>query len=171
MNRLHHDEVRQHVDADAGTLYDLVADVTRTPEWSPEVISCSWLDGAATAAAGARFTARNRRRWLTWSNQPIVETADRGREFAITRTERGGGTLRWSYRFEPAAAGTIVTLAYQVLRPVPVGLHVILRLLFGVRDLRADLHANMQTSLERLAAIATREATARDTKPNQAPTA
>jgi hypothetical protein len=155
MNRLRHDEVRMHIDADAGALYDLVADVTRTPEWSPEVISCAWLDGAATAAAGARFTARNRRRWFTWSNQPVVETADRGREFAFTRTERGGGTLRWSYRFEPATTGTSVALAYQVLRPVPVSLHVILRLLFGVRDLRADLHANMQTSLRRLAAIAT----------------
>ncbi len=154
MNRLDHDEVRMHIDADAGTLYDLVSDVPRTPEWSPEVISCAWLDGVTSAAAGARFTARNRRRWFIWSNRPVVETADRAREFAFTRTERGGGAIRWSYRFEPAATGTNATLAYQVLRPVPAGLHVILRLLFGVRDLRADLHANMQTSLRRIAGLA-----------------
>jgi hypothetical protein len=157
MNRLDRDEVRMHIDADAGTLYDLVSDVPRTPEWSPEVMRCAWLGGATSAAAGARFTARNRRRWFTWSNQPVVDVADRGREFAFTRTERGGGTIRWSYRFEPAATGTSAVLAYQVLRPVPVGLHVMLRLLFGVRDLRADLHANMQTSLRRLADLARRQ--------------
>lgn len=163
MNRLDYDEARVHAGADAGTLYDLVSDVTRTPEWSPEVISCTWLDGAGAAAAGARFTARNRRRWFSWSNQPVVEVADRGREFAFTRTERGGGTIRWSYRFEPDGAGTSIILTYQVLQPVPVSLHVILRLLFGVRDLRADLHANLQTSLRRLAEIANRETASRET--------
>jgi len=144
--------------ADADSLYDLVSDVTRTPQWSPEVIASSWLDGATGATVGARFTARNRRRWLTWSNRPVVEVADRGREFAFTRTERGGGSIRWSYRLEPASGGTSVVLGYQVLRPVPVGLHVALRLLFGVRDLRADLHANMEASLLRLAEIARRPA-------------
>lgn len=154
MNRLDRDEVRAHIDADAATVYDLVSDVTRTPEWSPEVIACRWLDGATSATVGARFTAKNRRRWFTWSNRPVVTVADRGSEFAITRTEHGGGTLRWSYRLEPEGGGTSLVLGYQVLRPVTVGLHVMLRLLFGVRDLRADLHANMETSLRRLAEIA-----------------
>jgi hypothetical protein len=50
-----------------------------------------------------------------------------------------------------------VTLSYDVLRPVSAGLHLTLRLLFGVRDLRADLHQNMQTSVRRLAEVARRE--------------
>ena len=62
MNRLDHDEVRLRIQAPPGLLYDLVSDVPRTPEWSPEVISCRWLDGAAGAAPGARFSARNKRR-------------------------------------------------------------------------------------------------------------
>lgn len=165
MNRLDHDEASLHVDADADLLYDLVSDVTRTPEWSPEVISCAWLGGVDRAVVGARFTARNRRRWFTWSNRPVVEITDRGRQFAITRAEPGGGEIRWSYRLEPDAAGTTVTLSYDVLRPVTAGLHLMLRLLFGVRDLRADLHQNMQTSLRRLAEVARREAAGR---PSQA---
>ncbi|HEY2639780.1 MAG TPA: SRPBCC family protein [Streptosporangiaceae bacterium] len=156
MNRLDHDEVRAHVDTDAATLYNMVTDITRTPEWSPEVVSCAWLDGSATAVPGARFTARNKRRWFAWSNRPVVDVAEPGREFAFTRTERGGGTIRWFYRFEPEPRGTVVVLGYQVQRPVPAGLHVILRLLLGVRDLRADLHANMTTSLGRLTEIAVR---------------
>lgn len=159
MNRLDHDEVRRHIPVDALLLYDLVSDVTRTPEWSREVISCTWLDGVTTAAVGARFTARNKRRWFTWSNKPVVETADRGKEFAVTRTERGGGTIRWFYRFDPSADGTAVELGYEVLRPVPASLHIVLRALLGVRDLRSDLHENMNVSLQRLAEIARREAT------------
>jgi hypothetical protein len=157
MNRLDHDEVRLHIDADPNLLYGLVSDITRTPEWSPEVVSGAWLDGATGPAVGARFTARNKRRWLSWSNKPVVETADPGRQFAVTRTEHGGGTIRWSYLLEPEAGGTAVVLSYRVLRPVPKGLHIMLRLLFGVRDLRADLHENMRTSLQRLAEVAHRE--------------
>ena len=167
MNRLDHDEVRLHIEALAGSLYDLVSDVPRTPQWSPEVISCTWLDGATEAAVGARFLARNKRRWFTWSNKPVVQTTDRGREFAFARTEHGGGTIRWFYRFTPSDTGTTVEHGYQVLRPVPVALHIILGVLFGVGDLRSDLHQNMTTSLRRLAATATtqHEHQARTTEP------
>src|SRR6266568_3747610 len=149
MNRLDHDEVRLRIQAPPELLYDLVSDVPRTPQWSPEVISCRWLDGAAGAVPGARFSARNKR---------VVETAERGQEFAVTRTEPGGGTIRWFYRFEPGPGGTTAELGYQVLRPVPVFLHLSLRALAGVRDLRADLHQNMATSLQKLARIAERQA-------------
>lgn len=167
MNRLDHDEVRRHVPADPGLLYDLVSDVPRTPDWSPEVISCAWLDGSTGATVGARFVARNKRRWLVWPNTPVVVATDPGKEFAFTRTERGGGTIRWHYRFTAATGGTTVELGYQVLRPVPVGLHLFLRIFFGVRDLRADLRQNMTTSLQRLAAVAGEEASNVTSGPDQ----
>jgi hypothetical protein len=154
MRELTGDDVRRHIDADPQTLYALVSDVTRTPEWSPEVIECRWLDHAVGAAVGARFVARNKRRWFTWSNTPVVEVADPAREFSICRTERGGGSIRWRYTFQPEGNGTQVIESYEVLRRVPRGLHVILRLFFGVRDLEADLNANMRASLDRLAQIA-----------------
>jgi hypothetical protein len=90
-----------------------------------------------------------------------VQIAERGREFAITRTEPGGGTIRWFFRFAPCAGGTTAILGYQVLKSVPVGLHIILRAFLGVRDLEADLRLNMTTSLGRVAEIAEREARAR----------
>jgi hypothetical protein len=158
VDRLDRDEVRLTIDASPEWLYDLVSDVPRTPEWSPEVIACQWLDGAAGPAPGARFTARNKKKWFAWSNRPVVETAERGREFAIARTEPGGGTIRWYYRFGPVGGGTETALGYQVLKPVPRTLHVILRTLLGVRDLRADLHQNMAASLGRIAEIAAGQA-------------
>jgi hypothetical protein len=154
MNRLDRDEVRLRIDATPEMVYDLVSDVPRTPEWSPEVIACRWLGGATSAAPGARFTAWNKKNWFAWSNRPVVETAERAREFAITRTEPGGGTIRWYYRLEPDAGGTSAALGYQVLKPVPRTLHVMVRMLLGVRDLRDDLHQNMTTSLGKIAEIA-----------------
>ncbi len=154
IRRLTHDGVTRHVAAGPQQVYDLVADVTRTPEWSSEVVGCTWLDGATGPAVGARFAARNRRRWFAWTNRPVVDVADPGREFAFTRTERGGGSIRWRHRLRPDGDGTTVELSYEVLEPVPRGLHVVLRVAFGVRDLRDDLHANMAESLTRLATVA-----------------
>lgn len=160
MRRLTGDEVRRHIAVDAATLYALVSDVTRTPEWSPQVVECSWLPPATGPVPGARFRATNRGGGHRWSNQPVVETADPGREFSFTRSMRLGGTLRWSYRFEPGDGGTTVIESYEVVRPVPAVLHLIVRL-SGVRDLAADLQANMRTTLDRLAAVAEREAAQR----------
>ncbi|MGI5125382.1 SRPBCC family protein [Pseudonocardia sp. CA-107938] len=153
MRRLTSDEVRAHVPAPPERVYQLVSDVTRIPEWSPEVVRCTWLDGATGPAVGARFRATNKKRWFRWSNKPVVDVADAPREFAVTRTEPGGGSIRWTYLLSPDGTGTEVALRYDVLQPVPVGLHVVLRVLLGVRDLHDDLHANMETSLQRIAQI------------------
>lgn len=55
MQTLDSDEVTVHIDAHPDVVYDLIADVTRMPEFSPEVIRCEWLDGATGPAVGARF--------------------------------------------------------------------------------------------------------------------
>jgi len=153
MHRLGHDEVSAVLPASPSTIFRVISDVTRTPEWSPQVVSCAWLDGATDAAVGARFRARNRLRWLSWPNTPVVTTVDPDRRFAFSRTERGGGTMEWSYGLQPHETGTLVTLAYDVLSPVPLGLHIVLRLLLDVHDLHADLHENMVVSLSRITEI------------------
>ena len=55
---LAHDSVSLHMRAGPEDVYALVADVTRTPEFSPEILECTWLDGATGATVGARFKAR-----------------------------------------------------------------------------------------------------------------
>ena len=42
-------EVSTVIDADPEALYDLVSDVTRMGEWSPETRSAEWLDSATSA--------------------------------------------------------------------------------------------------------------------------
>jgi hypothetical protein len=158
MHRLDHDEVSAVLPANPATVFRVISDVTRTPEWSPQVVACQWLDGATTAVPGARFTAHNRLRWFNWANTPVVTTVEPDRTFAISRTERGGGTMEWTYQIQPHPDGSRVTLSYQVTSPVPLMLHIILRVLLGVRDLRADLHENMTVSLNRITDIVAADA-------------
>ncbi|MGV1009560.1 MAG: SRPBCC family protein [Dermatophilaceae bacterium] len=155
--------VDRHIQASPEALYDIVADVTRTPELSQDVVSCAWLDGATGPTVGARFKAVNRaRRGPHWSNKPVVIAAERGRAFAFSRTEPFAGTLEWRYTFTPEGTGTRVTESFDVTRQIsPVGWFII-DTLFGMKDQQNGLRDSMLTTLDRLAAIA--ESTSRSAR-------
>ena len=150
-----HDTVSLHVDARPEDLYALVADVTRTPEFSPEILNCTWLDGATGPAVGARFKAQNKvPNRPAWHNKPVVTVVDPGREFAFARTEPFGGTVEWRYRFEPDGDGTMVTESYEVTKALhPIGWFII-GTLFGRKNRRTDLHTGMEQTLERMRVVA-----------------
>lgn len=158
MQTLDHDELTAHVHARPEQVYALVADVTRTPEFSPEILRCRWLDGASGPAVGARFEAVNKvPRRPAWKNRPVVTVADPGREFAFRRTEKAAGSIEWRYLMEPEGDGTRLTESYRVIVPLTrLGWFVIGRL-FGRRDRRTDLRRGMQDTLDRIAAAAPAE--------------
>jgi Polyketide cyclase / dehydrase and lipid transport len=169
MQTLDHDQVRVHIDAPPEAVYALVADVTRTPKFSPEIQRCTWLDGATGPAAGARFEAVNKvSRGPAWKNRPVVIAAQPGREFAFSRTERLAGTLVWRYRLEPDGTGTRLTESYEVTRPISrLGWFIIDRL-FGCHDRRAELRAGMHQTLQRIRETAERDFTPGHTPANTA---
>ncbi len=79
MQSLDHDEVSTYIDAQPDEVYALVADVTRTPEFSPEILECVWLDGATGPGVGVRFEATNKvSRGPSWKNRPVVVAAEPG---------------------------------------------------------------------------------------------
>ena len=161
MQTLDRDEVSTTVAASPDEVYDLVADVTRTPEFSPDIVRCTWLDGATGPAVGARFEAVNRTAaGKRWRNRPVVRVADPGREFAFARTEPFAGTVLWRYRLEPVEGGTRVVESYEVERPITrLGWFVIERV-FRAGDRRTALREGMTTTLERLRAAAERAGSA-----------
>lgn len=160
---LDHDSVSLHIEAPPEAVYALIADVTRTPEFSPEIIRCTWVGGATGPAVGARFRAFNKvPRRPPWSNKPVVTAVEPARTFSFARTERFAGTVEWTYRFEPDGAGTRVTESYTVSRPIsPVGWFII-GVLFNRKDRRNELRAGMEQTLQRVRAVAER---ARDDSP------
>lgn len=152
------DAVERVIDAPPELLYDIVSDVTRTPELSPEILRCTWVGGATGPVVGARFRAINTLgRGRTWPNWPVVITADPGREFAISRTEPLAGTLEWRYRFVPEGAKTRVIESYTVTRPITRIFYLQLEHVARVKDRAGDLRRGMNTTLERLATIAEKE--------------
>jgi hypothetical protein len=157
MQTLDHDAATIHVDAPAHEIYRLVADVTRTPEFSPEILRCTWLDGATGPAVGVRFAAVNKvPRRPAWTNKPVVTVVEPDKAFAFARTEKLAGTVEWSYRFEPDGEGTRVTESYRVTRPIsPLGWFII-GTLCNRRDRRADLRTGMEQTLQRLRDAAVR---------------
>jgi len=150
------DSVDRYIEAAPQVLYDIVSDVTRTPELSPEVVKCTWIKGATGPAVGARFKAINHAgRGPNWPNKPVVVTVEPGREFAFARTEAFAGTVEWRYRFVPDGTGTRVIESYTVTKPLSIVGWFIIDTLYGLKDRRTDLRTGMTATLDRLAEVAT----------------
>jgi hypothetical protein len=142
------DSMTMHVRAAPDRIYNLVSDVTRMGEWSPECYRCEWVDGAGGPVVGARFKARNRRKFARWSNKPTVVAATPGEEFAFSRRSPGAGEVIWRFRMSPAGGGTALTESYEVVsRANPLMIWLMLRLL-GIRDREADLREAMTRTLD-----------------------
>jgi Polyketide cyclase / dehydrase and lipid transport len=155
MQTLDRDEVSAVVAARPEDVYALVADVTRMPEFSPEVVSCRWLGNADGPAVGARFEAVNASTaGKRWKNRPVVTVAEPGQEFAFSRSEPFAGTIVWRYRFEPAAQGTRVVESYEVERPVSRLGWLVIERIFKGGNRREALRAGMRTTLDRVRATA-----------------
>lgn len=154
MQSLDRDQTSLYMAASPADVYALVADVTRMPEFSPEILSCTWLDGADGPKVGARFAARNRvASGFAWTNKPVVTVVDAPRRFAIARTEPFAGTVEWRYDFTPDGDGTMVTESYEVTKRItPIGWFII-SVLGRCKNRRAELRAGMEETLERMRAV------------------
>jgi hypothetical protein len=109
-------EAHIRIEAAPPTVYELISDITRMGDWSPECYRCDWLDGATTAVEGARFRGHNRLGKVRWHTDAIVTVADPGREFAFTTLHKEGReeTL-WRYGLRQVGAGTEVIESYRFL--------------------------------------------------------
>ena len=93
-------------------LYEMVSDITRMGEWSPENLGGEWLDGATGPALGARFKGKNKRK-AGWTTKCTITAADPGREFAF---DVGKGETKWRYRFEPSGSGSDVVESFEIVK-------------------------------------------------------
>ncbi|WP_261566385.1 SRPBCC family protein [Frankia gtarii] len=71
------------IDAPAAKVYELVSDITRTGEWSPECVGGSWVSGAV-GQVGARFYGYNQDGPAAWTSESEVIRADEARAFAFS---------------------------------------------------------------------------------------
>jgi uncharacterized protein YndB with AHSA1/START domain len=149
-------------------VYDLIADVTRMGEWSPECYRCEWLDAATTAEVGARFRGHNQLGRFRWQTTAVITAADRGSEFAFTVVHDGTGReeTTWRYLFEPSAGGTLLTESFEFLW-CPLGNRVVE--LFVPRG--SQVNRGIHQTLQRIAATAEAAAPGADLRANPPPPA
>jgi uncharacterized protein YndB with AHSA1/START domain len=76
-------------------VWDLVADITRVGEWSPECIRATWLGKPGRPQPGARFTGHNRLpNGFEYEVTCVVTEADRPRAFAWVVLDDSGEPAR-----------------------------------------------------------------------------
>ena len=135
------DRCQTVIDATPEHVYDLVSDLPRMGEWSPECERVEWIDGVTRATEGATFVGHNRGgpgKLFRWSRHGRVLVAERGREFAFVTEEGGRESTVWRYRFESVDAGTCVTESYEV-RWIPAWARLV--------DVPANRHRELQEAM------------------------
>jgi len=150
-------QVERIIDAEPDVIYDLISDVTRMGEWSPETVEAEWLGGATGPAVGATFKGKNKLGPNSWATKPTVTHAERGRTFAFKVPGKSGPT--WRYEFEATDQGTRVTEVVSQERRSPLFIRL-LQKRAGVTDRQASLREGMTITLDRLAHAATVSANA-----------
>ena len=111
--RAAHDSVTIDISAPPERVYELVSDITRMGEWSPENIGGEW-QGGGSGNVGDRYIGHNRTSERAWSVPVLVTVAERGRCFAFVTRPDEGPYVRWTYRLEPSGTGTRVTEIWDV---------------------------------------------------------
>ncbi|MBK8470258.1 MAG: SRPBCC family protein [Candidatus Phosphoribacter sp.] len=102
-----------HIDAPAELVYDLVSDLPRMGEWSPECERVVWRAGATFAEPGASFIGHNRAGTIRWITFGTVTAAERGRALAFDIYVGPVQVSRWEYFFVPDPDGQGCTVAEQ----------------------------------------------------------
>ncbi len=94
-------------------VWDLVADITRMGQWSPECVRAEWEDGATGPVVGAHFHGYNRAGTFEWDVPGIVTDCEPGRLFAFAVPREGVSVNRWRFELEPSAEGTTLTESFD----------------------------------------------------------
>lgn len=89
------------VAATADAVYDLVADLPRMGEWSPECERVTWRGGATGATKGAHFVGHNKAGSFRWMTQGEIVTAESGRHLAFEIFFGPLKVARWEYFIVP----------------------------------------------------------------------
>jgi hypothetical protein len=134
-------------------VWAIVADVTRTPAWSPVCYRCEWIGDRREPVLGARFRGYNRLNGARWHRDCEVTESEAGHVFSFSTIFKGNESTRWRYRFEPNGTTTTVTEAYEVVS-MPPWVRWLRRIPGVAAKSDRDTAWNLETSLARLKQLA-----------------
>lgn len=143
--------VTVHMSAPPEKVWELVSDVTRIGEFSPETFEAEWVDGASGPEMGARFRGHVKRNGVGpvyWTNCKVT-SCEPGRDFGFAVYAGGNRANNWRYELEASDGGTDVTESYELGTSLPFKIY---GLLMGPLRGRTNKRGMRQT-LERIKAV------------------
>lgn len=135
------------IDAAPEKVWSVLSDVTRMPEFSPELRRVVVL-GRRREGVGTQFVGVNRRKWLVWPTTSKVVRFEPVRAIGW-RTRESGAT--WIYELEESAAGTAVT-SRRELPGFTVPSKLMTPLMGGALNHDRELGDGLRLTLERIKA-------------------
>jgi len=135
------------VAASAAAVWEAVSDLTRMPEWSPELRRVVVL-GTPKQGEGTKLLGINRRGWAVWPTTSTVVRFE-PRKAVAWRTRESGAT--WTYELDESASGTRLS-GRRDLTGFTVGTRVMAPLIGGAEGHDAELADGIRTTLDRIKA-------------------
>ena len=137
------------INAPVATVWGLVSDVGRMPQWSPQ---CRVMRALGPIRPGTRTINLNRRGMLFWPTTAVITEVIPERKFAFRIPIN---TTVWSYELEPTATGTrLVETRHAENGVTAVSTAVTKAALGGVDTFEKELLDGMNQGLARIKAAA-----------------
>ncbi len=108
-------EASVEIHAPVAIVWPMVADVTRMPEWSPQVQSVRLRSGFDDVRLGTQFTNRNVIGELEWVTHGEITTFEPSTELAFVVSENW---VTWRFVLTPTDAGTLLTQRREAPRGI-----------------------------------------------------
>jgi hemerythrin-like domain-containing protein len=144
-----------YCDAPPAIVWRILADVTRTGEWSYECHTAAWIDGSTRAAVGARFRGTSRSGLVQWSRTCTIHRCDEPHEFGyLTHGRLLHDSTEWLWTLHPDGTGTRIVQHYRI-RSLPVWAD---RIVWIFTPAHHDRRAALTSDVQSLAALAERDA-------------
>ena len=133
------------VAASPESVWEVVSDVSRMSEWSPECRKIVVL-GSPKQGVGTKLLGLNRRGWAVWPTTSKVVRYEPGKAVSW-KTRESGAT--WHYELTPTASGTRLT-GKRELPAYTLGTRLLAPVIGGADGHDEELAAGIRTTLERI---------------------
>jgi uncharacterized protein YndB with AHSA1/START domain len=140
------------INAPLPKVWELISDVSRMPEWSPQ---CRLMKPLGPVRPGTRTLNLNRRKFLFWPTTCTVTEVVPEQKLAF---KVDANRTVWSYELEPTAGGgtRVVESRHAENGTSAVSNLLVDKLMGGVPSFEQELIEGMNASLERIKAAAER---------------
>ena len=136
------------VSAPPEAVWTVVSDVTRMPEWSPELRRL-YVVGSKQPRVGMTLLGVNRRKYVMWPTTSKVTRYEPGRAVAW-KTRESGAT--WTYELEATEGGTRLTGRRDLPR-FTLGTTVLGPVIGGAEGHDRELAAGIRSTLEQIKTV------------------